>query len=490
MIVVVGEAWGAEEEKEKTAFVGPSGKLLRAHLADLKDVIFTNLVNQRPPKNDFEFFRQNQEILEKGLAELEDLIRRTEPKLVIGLGSEPLRYLTNANPPSIMLWRGSQLWLEKFPGIPFLPTVHPAAVLRNYEWSFLLKKDIERAKRFLSGEIGWEAPTYQFAKDDPAFLDQIDPSMPIAVDIETRDHTLTHVGIAISVTSACSFTFPAKPWIFTRVNEVLRKARRIIGHNYLYDATYVRRVFGIEKAPWFDTMIGHHLLYPGLPKDLGFLASLYCRHYVQWKNDKGNLALYNCEDAARTWEICWKIRSELEKEGLLELYKERRESWKLAAEMTWRGIRFDEQKREAFLAETKEILARKEAILREIWPKKDAWWRSSKEVREIFYEVMGLKPVLHRKTGKPTVSKAAFQDLRQRAPTWLEPTVDFILGLIEEVRSLQVFIASFLEKTTDVDGRMRCFFDISGTETFRLSSSRHPFGSGGNLQNIPTGNEE
>ncbi|HWI68255.1 MAG TPA: DNA polymerase, partial [Nitrospiraceae bacterium] len=41
----------------------------------------------------------------------------------------------------------------------------------------------------------------------------------------------------------------------------------------------------------------------------------------------------------------------------------------------------------------------------------------------------------------------------------------------------------------DVDGRLRCSFNVAGTETFRLSSSKNAFNSGLNLQNIPPGGE-
>jgi len=41
----------------------------------------------------------------------------------------------------------------------------------------------------------------------------------------------------------------------------------------------------------------------------------------------------------------------------------------------------------------------------------------------------------------------------------------------------------------DIDMRMRTNFNVCGTETYRFSSSKNAFGSGGNLQNIPKGGE-
>lgn len=495
-VLVVGEAWGAEEEIQKKAFVGPSGQLLRSFLAEQRiEPSFTNLVNMRPPGNEFDWFRrpENRGLLENGLRTLKALIEGMKPSLVIGMGNEPLRYLAGIDPPSITTWRGSQLWLKDFPSTPFLPTVHPAAVLRTYEWSFFLRRDLQRAARFLRGEISWEGPLFSFATNDLSFLKNIRYDVPLAVDIETHEGLPTLIGLSQSPTSAVSFTFPPKLEIWLELRRVLSTHPMVVGHNFLYDATYLRRFFAYEPTCWFDTMVGHHLLFPGLPKDLGFLASIWCSHFVQWKTkryDPSAYVQYNCEDTCRTFEISRVLRQELEKEGLWPLYEnERRETWKIAAEMTWRGLAFDEGKREILLERTQELLSKKEYLLRGIWGK-EGWWRSSAQVKTLFYEILNLQPIVHRKTGRPTVSRQAFEALAKKSPHWLQPTTEFILRLLEEVRSLQVFISSFLEKTTDFDGRLRCFFDIAGTETFRLSSSRHPFGSGGNLQNIPTGTED
>ena len=57
------------------------------------------------------------------------------------------------------------------------------------------------------------------------------------------------------------------------------------------------------------------------------------------------------------------------------------------------------------------------------------------------------------------------------------------------MRSLGVFLSTFVNAPLDVDGRMRCSFNIAGTETYRFSSSKNAFGSGMNMQNIPKGGE-
>ena len=50
-----------------------------------------------------------------------------------------------------------------------------------------------------------------------------------------------------------------------------------------------------------------------------------------------------------------------------------------------------------------------------------------------------------------------------------------------------MFKNTFINAPLGYDGRMRCSFKITGTETYRFASSKDVFGSGMNLQNIPKG---
>jgi DNA polymerase I-like protein with 3'-5' exonuclease and polymerase domains len=71
-----------------------------------------------------------------------------------------------------------------------------------------------------------------------------------------------------------------------------------------------------------------------------------------------------------------------------------------------------------------------------------------------------------------------------------EPLIKPLTSLISDIRSLGVFLSTFVQAPLDEDKRMRCSFNLAGTETFRFASSANPFDSGTNLQNIPKGNED
>ena len=57
-IAIVGEAWGEEEAKQQTAFVGASGYELTRMLSEAgihrADCFLTNVLNLRPPGNKIE----------------------------------------------------------------------------------------------------------------------------------------------------------------------------------------------------------------------------------------------------------------------------------------------------------------------------------------------------------------------------------------------------------------------------------------------------
>jgi len=109
---------------------------------------------------------------------------------------------------------------------------------------------------------------------------------------------------------------------------------------------------------------------------------------------------------------------------------------------------------------------------------------SPKQVAELLYDEMKL-PVVYKRHGGGPVTRTTDEDailrLHKQYPD--EP----VLNLIISYRKDSKLISTFLEAETDEDGRMRTSYNVSGTKNFRISSSKNLWGSGANLQNIPTG---
>ncbi len=148
-IMLIGEGPGANEDRQGRPFVGRAGKLMNKifEAVNLKreDIYITNIVKCRPPGNRV----PTKEEFESCVSILMAEIKLIEPKVIVPLGSTALKFLIDPNA-SITKMRGQ--WIQRGDYF-FLPTFHPAYLLRNkkmkkYSWyDFkLIKKSADRIK--------------------------------------------------------------------------------------------------------------------------------------------------------------------------------------------------------------------------------------------------------------------------------------------------------------------------------------------------------
>ncbi|MGQ9495676.1 MAG: uracil-DNA glycosylase [Thermoanaerobaculaceae bacterium] len=126
-VVFVGEAPGAEEDRQGEPFVGKAGQLLNAMLRacglQRHQVYIANIVKCRPPGN-----RDPED--DEAAACLPFLRRQLSmiaPQVIVLLGRVAARHLLGARGP-ISSFRGQ--W-QRWEGVDVLPTFHPAYLLRN-----------------------------------------------------------------------------------------------------------------------------------------------------------------------------------------------------------------------------------------------------------------------------------------------------------------------------------------------------------------------
>lgn len=144
-----------------------------------------------------------------------------------------------------------------------------------------------------------------------------------------------------------------------------------------------------------------------------------------------------------------------------------------------RGIRIDTAQRGQLRKELLEaVIDRQEklnwVVGHELNPKSPA------QLLKLFYNDLGIKGIQALGKETLTTNSSALATIAEREPL-LKPLCQLIL----ELRSLGVFLGTFIEADLDSDNRMRCSFSIAGPTTYRFSSSENAFGSGMNLQNIP-----
>ena len=193
---------------------------------------------------------------------------------------------------------------------------------------------------------------------------------------------------------------------------------------------------------------------------------------------------YNCEDCVRTREVGEVELSTVEKLKLQEVEAFQQSLFWPVLQAMQRGVRIDLKARAEMSIELTNEMAKREEYFKYVLghPLNP---RSGHQMMALFYNDLKLPIQIKRDTGKPTLDDKALKKLIVR-----EPLVKPLIKAIQEYRSLGVFLSTFISAPLDYDNRMRCSYNICGTETYRLSSSKNTFGTGTNLQNIPKGDEE
>jgi uracil-DNA glycosylase len=157
-LMFVGEAPGAEEDRQGLPFVGRAGKLLDELLGGIgmnrEDVFVANTVKCRPPGN-----RDPQpEEIESCRPYLEQQVRLIEPRVIATLGNFATKLLSG-NPTGITKVRGTPQVRELGGRTVFLlPLFHPAAALRTPSLAETLRQDIATIPDLLRRDPSAMAP--------------------------------------------------------------------------------------------------------------------------------------------------------------------------------------------------------------------------------------------------------------------------------------------------------------------------------------------
>ena len=140
-IMFIGEGPGADEDKQGEPFVGKAGKLMNEAFKGIginrEDVYIANIVKCRPPSN-----RVPEE--DEATACLNYLRNQVlvKPKIIVLLGSTALKNILGKEY-GITNTRGR--WIER-KGIMYMPTWHPAALLRDENKKIEFWKDLKQVE--------------------------------------------------------------------------------------------------------------------------------------------------------------------------------------------------------------------------------------------------------------------------------------------------------------------------------------------------------
>lgn len=559
-IMLVGEAPGRDEDQLGIPFVGASGQELNRMLHEAgimrSECFVTNVCRLRPlnnylghyiapskkvvkeaPPGKFKSMRDKYVTDEvfSGLAMLKQEIQDVQPLVIMAFGNLSMWSLTGHW--GITRWRGSYLRPDHLQGgeAPWIiPSYHPAAILRQWDWRPVALNDLRRAKRILDGERP-QRPDWHFTVR-PNFTQVIErlsalftrlessaDGIWLDFDLETRAGHIACAGVSWTKTDAISVPFMCVEnkdgyWNNEEEAHIVWWLWRILTHkralvrwqNGLYDAQYTWKHWHFVPNGAQDTMISQHALFGAMPKALHFQASMYCSWYVYWKDEgktwhkaisEDSLWSYNCEDCVYTREsgevelatVDYFSKNEWPKCAEIHEFQQRL-FWPVLRAMQ-KGLRVDDKKQGLLALELHDQIAKREQWFIDVLghPLNP---QSPDQMHKLFYADLGIDPILKRvrnpETGlfemRPTLDDDALNKIAGRDPLWRP-----LCYAIQDHRTLNVLLNTFVLAKKSSDGRMRSSFRIGGSEsgesapyTYRLASAKDAFDSGANLQNIPS----
>jgi uracil-DNA glycosylase family 4 len=158
-LMFVGEAPGAEEDRQGLPFVGRAGQLLNQLLEEIglsrEDVFIANVLKSRPPGN-----RDPQpEEIQACEPYLWEQVRLIEPRVVCTLGNFATKLLSGS-PTGITKVRGTPQ-VHELGGrtVYLLPLFHPAAALRTPSVKEQLRGDFATIPELLQRPLPGPAPS-------------------------------------------------------------------------------------------------------------------------------------------------------------------------------------------------------------------------------------------------------------------------------------------------------------------------------------------
>jgi uracil-DNA glycosylase len=358
-IALVGEAWGEEEQRNEAPFIGPAGQELTRMLSragiDRSACFLTNLFNYRPSEhsNDLAYLCTDKldcraayhrpdlppyfpysstydypELARlpgggylhprhlPALARLHSELAEVRPRVVVALGNVAIWALCRTT--RISKLRGTLTNGFYQPDLQVLPTYHPAAILRQWQWRPVAILDLIKARRVAEG--AHVRPSRKiFVAEGIGDLDTIRTHClsggegPIGTDIETAHGCITCLSFAPS--SELSFVVPfvdkRQPayayWpsaleeqaAWRCVQDILMSPRPKVFHHAPYDVPWLnhRHRLGINSRSIEDTLLLHHALYIEMEKSLRFLGSIYTDE-AAWKDMRAEAETGKRSDSA------------------------------------------------------------------------------------------------------------------------------------------------------------------------------------------------
>ncbi len=521
-IAIIGESPGRDDVHAGQPFVGTSGRLLTSAMQNaglIRSACFIGNICQvekrfgDEERESKQYNLTNDPDVQLGLNTLKHELNAYSPNIVFLLGKAALQAAGIMH--GVNSYRGS-LFTCMDTSSPFfkrkcIASFNPAAVIRNFDWMPLLQFDTIRAKaeagspelllpqRYFDVELTADQICEKLSALQPGVLLSIDIEGGVPNPTATKAEYRFPGGVScISFATDPSYAFIVNIQDFgiSEQTRIMHKVASVLGdpsipkvlQNSLYDNFCLSWIykFPIRNVVW-DTMLSGWEIYPELPKSLGVQASLWTREpfykHERGIDDKLTHYRYCCKDAAVTLEIAQAHKKYLASRPEASAHLDFNTSLLPAFHyMELRGIRYNKELAASKLAQITASMATTKSMFDDLagLPINPNCNNGANSLANILYKKLGYEPQYAIEGGRRTDRYTADVDALLKL---LKKDSRPIVGLILKWRALEGQRKQ-LEIDTDLDGRMRCGYNIVGTDTGRLNCNGSPTGSGTNLQTI------
>lgn len=315
-IAIVGDYTSAFDANALKPFQGAGGQVLGQclHLAGLirGEVYLTHLIKSPPTRRSPprgrdgpcpEYFLEGKgQFTPAGQAHLDELraeLNASGCHVVVACGRAAAQALAGVR--ALSARRGyihPSVGLNRT--VKVIPTHAPSQAMRgNFTYRHMITCDLRKAKEeSLFPELIRPARhlVYEYSNVEEAlqwikyFADN--PQKPLSVDIEVINFEVSCINlsndpkIGVVIPLADRWELDEEAFIWRALDKLLSNPHTTkVLQNSIFDIQFMLSRYGVHiKGPIHDTMVGHSVMYPELPKGLGFLGSIYCGAQEYWKD--------------------------------------------------------------------------------------------------------------------------------------------------------------------------------------------------------------
>ena len=268
-----------------------------------------------------------------------------------------------------------------------------------------------------------------------------------------------------------------------------------VAQNLKYDMLVLKN-YGIDvKGPYFDTMVAHHLLYPGQKSNMDFMAETYLNYSpvsietLIGKKGKGqgnmrNVPVeqvkdYAAEDADVTLQLMLKFEKELQDSSVKQLFETiEMPLIEVLANMEFEGVKLDDKALHEFAGKLRETIIELEKKITDM-AGMTFNIASPKQVGEVLFDHLKIDEKAKKtKSGQYSTNEETLQKLKDKHP--IIPEILEYRGLMKLLNTYVEALPKLINSTTN---RLHTSYNQAVVVTGRLSSTNP------NLQNIPIRDE-